>query len=74
MSAVGPFYQLAKSTKLQCTYSQLIYRVSDVIRILSTSRSKLERYPYSRGDPGMQTTAMQETSMGSGVSTIYGAR
>jgi len=71
LCTIRPLYHLAKITKFQCAYSQFTYRVSDAIKILSASRSNLERHPYSRGDPGVQPTATQENSTGSQLSTIY---
>ena len=74
MCTLNPLYHLAKISKFQHAYSQFTYQVANAIRILSASRSNLERHPYSRGDPGMQPAAVQETSMGPGLSTIYGVR
>lgn len=48
--------------------------LSDAIGILSTLKSNLERCPYSRGDPGMQPTAVQECSKGYGLSSTYRVR
>ena len=72
MCAINPLYHLAKISK----FSMLLitYRECVAVRTLSTSRSNLERHPYSRGDPGVQPAAMQESSTGPGLSTIYGVR
>ena len=69
----NPIYHLAKISKFQCAYSQFTYQVSGTIRILSTLRSHFEKR-LSRGDLGMQSAAMQDCSMGLGLSTIYGVR
>ena len=74
MCTINPLYHFARISKFQCAYAQFTYRTSDVVRILSTLRNNLERRPYSRVDPGMQPTAVQESSMGPGLSTIYRAR
>lgn len=44
------------------------------MRNLSTSGHNLEWYPHSMEDPGMQLTAMQESSKCSGLPSIYGVR
>lgn len=72
--AINPLYHLVKITKFQTTYSQFSYQVSDAIKILSTSRSNLERHPYPRGDPGMQRAALQESSASPGLPAMYGVR
>lgn len=72
--AINPLYHLVKITKFQSTYSQFTYQVSDAIKILSTSRSNLTRHPYPRGDPGVQHTALQESSASPGLPTMYGVR
>ena len=61
--AINPLYHLAKISK----FSMLLvtYRGSVVTRNLSASSSNLERRPCSRGDPGVQLTAVQESSKGS---------
>ena len=61
--AINPLYHLAKISK----FSMLLvtYRGSVAARNLSTSRSNLERRACSRGDPGVQPAAMQESSKGS---------
>lgn len=51
---VCPLCHLAKISKFQCTSSQFTYWVSDKIRLLSASRSNLERCFCWRRDPGMQ--------------------
>ena len=70
--AINPLYHLAKISK----FSMLVitYRESVVARNLSISRSNLERCPCSRADPSVQSSAMQESSTGPGLSAIYGAR
>ena len=72
MCTISPLYHLVRISK----FSMLLitYQESVVARTLSASRSNLERHPYSRGDPGMQPAAMQESSTGPGLSTIYGVR
>ena len=72
--AISHLYHLAKTSQFQRAYSQFTYRVSDVIRILSASRSNLERCLHSRGDPDVHPAAMQKSSTGPGLSTIYGVR
>ena len=68
--AINPLHHLAKISK----FSMLLvtHRGSVAARNLSASRSNLERRPCSRGDPGVQPTAMQESSKGSWLLTIYG--
>ena len=69
---INPLYHLAKISKFSMLL--IIYRESVAARNLSTSRSNLERCPYSRGDPDMQPTAVQGSSIGPGLSSIYGVR
>ena len=65
---INPLYHLAKMAKF---FMLLVtYRGSAAARNLSALRSNLGRLPYSRGDPGMETAAMQESSMGLGLSII----
>lgn len=54
LCTICPFCHLAKISKFRRTYSQLTYWVSDMTRLLSASRSNLERCFCRRGDPGMQ--------------------
>lgn len=48
--------------------------MSDEIRAPSAFRSNLARCSYARGDPGVQSTAVQEGSVGPELSSIYGVR
>lgn len=41
-------------------------------RNLSFLRNNVEKHPSSRGDPGVQPTAVQESSTGPWLSTVYG--
>lgn len=61
MCASNNFYHLAKIPKFQHNYFKLTYQVPDVIRI--HSRCNLESCFCSRGDCGMQPTALQENLM-----------
>lgn len=59
---------LAKISNFQHISSQTTYRVTDAIMILFDQRSA--NCVYSRGDPGMQPTGVQQTSMGPGLPTV----
>lgn len=69
---INPLYHLDKIS----TFSMLLitYQGSVMARNLSASRSNFERCSYSRGDPGVQPTAMKKHSMGPELSAIDGVR
>lgn len=65
MCAINPLYHIAKISRfsgLLITYQEAV-----VARDLSASWSGLEGCPYSRGDPGVQPAAVQESSTGPGL-------
>ena len=67
---IYPLYHLAKISKFRMLL--ITYRESVAARNLSASSSDPGRRPYSRGDPGVPPAAVQESSTGPGLSTIYG--
>lgn len=69
MSTINTLHHLANISK----FSRLLltHQESVATRNLSTSMNKLERCPYSRGDPVVQPAALQESSTGPELSTAY---
>lgn len=64
---------VSRDFKASVSLFQFNYWVLDAIRILSTLRSNFEMCP-SRGDQGVQPTAIQDCTMGPDLSSICGAR
>lgn len=72
MCTTNPLHYLPNISKSSMLF--ITYYESVVARNLLTLRSNFERYSCSRGDPGALPASMQESSMGPGLSTIYGVK